>query len=74
MMSGRGIESALRGPTLLNASVKYFRGGFAVWFGLWLGLFALPSRDGLTDAGSRTFCLLRTSCCRALWMSSTMLL
>ena len=76
MMSGRGIESAFRGPILLNPSVKSFRGGSpcaAAWFGLWPGLVP-PPREGLTDDGVRMFCLLRTSCWRALLMSSTMLL
>jgi hypothetical protein len=73
MMSGSGIESALRGPTLLNASVKSFRGGSA-FVAVWLGLFARPAEVGLCAAVTRTFALLRTSCCRALAMSSTMLL
>ncbi len=73
MMSGRGIESALRGPILLNPSVKSFRGGSA-FAAVWFGLFAPPAEVGLCAAVTRNFPLLRTSCCRALAMSSTMLL
>jgi hypothetical protein len=37
-------------------------------------LFARPAEVGLCADVTRSFALLRTSCCRALAMSSTMLL
>ena len=80
-MSGSGTESALRGPTLLNVSLKSPLLGSAAfgcalagsWFGFVAAFLPVCVLDCSVRGGS-VLAWLRMSCWRALWMRGMMLL